>query len=536
MANKKPRNRRAQHSVGRQVRPTLALCVIARNEERFIADCLDSARDFVDEMIVVDTGSTDRTREIAREHGARVEEFVWCDDFAAARNAAIDAATSDWILMLDADERLDLTSGSPLRALIRIAPPHLHALVPLIENRTLSGSAILSSACNMPRIFPRRPDIRFIGAIHEDIVYVPDSRRTMMCRAPEIRLIHYGYDEQVVKQRSKDARNVALLERELERGSADPRMLFHLLEQHVVSGREAQAVDAFALFASKAGSLSADFWVEAYNFYLIALIRLGDNARVEVAALEAAQRGILGAAALSNLSKWYVNLGDVDRAIDYLSRLLNTTAPAGLREVEGLADWQTRLRLAELYHFRDGSSEVATEALQHAEIAYAQSPVDQRSGIALEVAEAALLLDDVAAAGLWAERALCHETQNEVAQRQLLDLLVRIYARDGALQIASPFAAIDRALACDDLQSMYDLAFGLPSTMAGVVRCVAVVERLHSAGEAEAAIGLLNRALDGPRVEQVYWLLIKTFTDLGRYEDAQLALEALRNQFQKLAA
>src|SRR5262252_4050456 len=108
--NRRQHASRTPHSGVRPLRPTLALCVIAKNEERFIRECLESARDFVDEMIVVDTGSTDRTREIARECGARVEEFVWCDDFAAARNASIDAATTDWILVLDADERLDPAS------------------------------------------------------------------------------------------------------------------------------------------------------------------------------------------------------------------------------------------------------------------------------------------------------------------------------------------------------------------------------------------------------------------------------------------
>ena len=86
-------------------RHSLALCVIARDEEQFIGDCVASARPYVDEVVVVDTGSTDRTREVARHHGARIVDFAWCDDFSAARNAAIDAATSDWILMLDADER-----------------------------------------------------------------------------------------------------------------------------------------------------------------------------------------------------------------------------------------------------------------------------------------------------------------------------------------------------------------------------------------------------------------------------------------------
>jgi glycosyltransferase involved in cell wall biosynthesis len=512
--------------------------VIAKNEEAFIADCLDSARQFVDEIVVVDTGSSDRTREIAREHGARVEEFAWCDDFAAARNAAIDFATSEWILMLDADERLDPASGPLLRPLARQTPARVHALMPLIENRVISGVGVQSTAVGMPRIFPRRSSIRFTGAIHELIVFVPDPDRTVLARVPEIRIIHYGYDPSVVKLRSKDARNVALLKAEIERGSEEPRMLFHMLEQHVAIGRDAEAVEAFAQFERKAATAPLPFWVEAYSFYLVALTRLGDLSKLEAAEKEAAQRGMLGASSLAHLSEVYEQIGDLSRAIDYLSRVLNQRLPEGLRELEGLAEWQTRLKLAELYKRRDGRSDIGRQALDNAETVYAQFPRDRQSSVALEIAATAVRLDEVEAAATWAERALRNAPQTDLAQQQLLNLLLLIYSHDPNANVANPFAGIDRALASNDLQAMYDLAFGLPLTVAGAVRCVAVVERLRATGESEAALGLLNRTLDGPPVEQVYWQLIQTLTELRRYQDAQLAVEALRRlgQNQKLVA
>jgi len=75
----------------------ISLCVIAKNEEAMIADCLESVKGVVDEMIVVDTGSLDRTVEIAEEAGATVMHFAWCDDFSAARNTSLAAATGDWV-------------------------------------------------------------------------------------------------------------------------------------------------------------------------------------------------------------------------------------------------------------------------------------------------------------------------------------------------------------------------------------------------------------------------------------------------------
>jgi hypothetical protein len=192
------------------------------------------------------------------------------------------------------------------------------------------------------------------------------------------------------------------------------------------------------------------------------------------------------------------------------------------------------LKLAALYQRRDGSSEAARQALEHANSAYAGLPIGRRVGVAAEVAEAALRLNQVDAAAVWAGRAIHDAPQTEVAQSQLRDLLVQVYARGSTVRVVNPFADIDRALAVGELQAMYDLAVDLPVTMAGVVRRIAVVERLRSAGESEAALGVLNRALDGPRVERVYWLLVRVLTDLGRYEDAELAVEALRSRNQQL--
>ena len=97
----------------------LSLVVIARDEQEFIAACLQSALNVVDEIIVVDTGSTDETAEIARECGAKVIQYAWNDDFAAARNAGADAATGDWLLILDADERLAPNSAETIRKALR---------------------------------------------------------------------------------------------------------------------------------------------------------------------------------------------------------------------------------------------------------------------------------------------------------------------------------------------------------------------------------------------------------------------------------
>jgi cellulose synthase/poly-beta-1,6-N-acetylglucosamine synthase-like glycosyltransferase len=99
-------------------KPRLSVCMIVKNEQRFLGQCLASVKDIADELIVIDTGSTDRTIEIAREHGAQVGHFEWCNDFAAARNASIAPATGDWILFLDGDEELSPAEKQTLPALL----------------------------------------------------------------------------------------------------------------------------------------------------------------------------------------------------------------------------------------------------------------------------------------------------------------------------------------------------------------------------------------------------------------------------------
>src|SRR5206468_11726649 len=101
---------------------SVSLCLTVRNEEQKLAACLQSAAALVDETIVVDTGSTDGTRELAAKLGARVFEFPWCDDFAAARNECIRYATGDYILWMDADERIDDVNRDKLRALFASLP------------------------------------------------------------------------------------------------------------------------------------------------------------------------------------------------------------------------------------------------------------------------------------------------------------------------------------------------------------------------------------------------------------------------------
>ncbi len=141
----------------------LALVMIARNEARCIQRCLDSVRAHVDSMFVLDTGSDDNTAAIAQRAGARVARFTWCDDFAAARNAALQLADADWSLALDADEWL-VHGGPALQELRRTAP----SSVGVVRVDNLFGADESAASCSvswLSRVLPR--GARYSGRVHE---------------------------------------------------------------------------------------------------------------------------------------------------------------------------------------------------------------------------------------------------------------------------------------------------------------------------------------------------------------------------------
>lgn len=143
----------------------LSLCLIVKNEQQVLDRCLASARDAVDEIVVVDTGSTDDTVEIARDHGATVLRHDFADlDFAAARNRSLDAATGDFALVLDADETLRPESAGLIRLLARQGGD-----VGYVVNRHNRRAGERTTVDHAVRLFARRPGFRYRHRVHETI-------------------------------------------------------------------------------------------------------------------------------------------------------------------------------------------------------------------------------------------------------------------------------------------------------------------------------------------------------------------------------
>ncbi|HEY9219313.1 MAG TPA: glycosyltransferase family 2 protein [Phenylobacterium sp.] len=213
--------------MGKSAAPRLAMVMIARDEARCVGRALESVARHVDQMIVLDTGSTDQTREIARAKGAQVFEFAWCDDFAAARNAALALSDADWNLIVDADEWLD-GDASPLAALP--AGGGFVGQVRVLSETNGQGVEGIGSSW-IPRLLPK--GVRYEGRVHEQPV------SPLPHRPIDIALRHDGYLAEHLER--KAGRNEALLLAELEVRPGDAYLWFQLGKEYAVRGQPPQA-------------------------------------------------------------------------------------------------------------------------------------------------------------------------------------------------------------------------------------------------------------------------------------------------------
>ncbi len=200
----------AESKVKSKINPNkkLSLCMIVKNEEKNIARCLNSVKGVVDEIIVVDTGSTDNTVSIAKEMGAEVHYFEWIDDFAAARNYSIEKSTGDWILILDADEELAPESQDKIRSLLIDIDSDICFQV-RIKSLDVQDNIMVKNY--MIRMFNKSPRIRYKGRVHEFI-----NMNSINLSDEYIYIIHHGYKDSNFVETKQIERNIPILKKILD--------------------------------------------------------------------------------------------------------------------------------------------------------------------------------------------------------------------------------------------------------------------------------------------------------------------------------
>ena len=205
----------------------LSLAMIVRDNEGILNACLDSIMPWVDEIVIVDTGSHDRTPEIAAKYGAHVYHFPWCDDFAAARNESLRHAHGDWVFWMDSDDTIDCENGRKLRDLAsRDSNPDILGYVMQVHCPSVAGEQDVTIVDHV-KMFRNRADLRFECRIHEQIL--PAIRRAGGEVAfTDIFVTHSGADHSVDGLQRKRERDLRLLRLELKDRPDHPFALFNL--------------------------------------------------------------------------------------------------------------------------------------------------------------------------------------------------------------------------------------------------------------------------------------------------------------------
>lgn len=363
----------------------LTLCLIARDEEYFLPRCLESVRGVVDRIVLVDTGSSDRTADIAREHGAVVVEHAWNDDFSAARNAALDHVSGGYVLVLDADEMLAPGAGKVLRQAVQRGNFD-YAQLPLYNASTVDapaedvvgGPALKSGPVQLARVFRYLPDLRWEGIVHEN-VQTWALRHRRVVELQEAAIVHYGAVESVREEKGKQGRNLRLLEKRcIDSGNSDPVALSYLCFERQDAGDARGARDAAklaweALVACReAGDLSHDV-VFPMTQWVTRLLGEGDFAESGAVLGRALDWGtdhpnLWFLSGRLEECRWLADGGQdqqdarLQRARDLYARCLSGTQLAlEPYAIEGVNSWRARTRLATV-DLLAGRVEAALEA------------------------------------------------------------------------------------------------------------------------------------------------------------------------------
>lgn len=207
---------------------TISVSLVVKNEEKYLERCLTSIRDVADEIIIVDTGSTDRSVEIAKQYTDRFFEILWKDDFSRARNFALDKSTGDWILMLDGDEELDPQCITMLKE--KVQNSNSEGYLIKILNYYQTGSGVEISPDVVFRLFRNNRAYRYTGAIHEQICdnIIEVNPKAKISIAEDICIIHYGYLSEEISAKNKAERNTRLLEKAVQKNPNNLLDRFHL--------------------------------------------------------------------------------------------------------------------------------------------------------------------------------------------------------------------------------------------------------------------------------------------------------------------
>ncbi|WP_226643247.1 glycosyltransferase family 2 protein [Mesobacillus subterraneus] len=237
--------------------PLISLCMIVRNEESVLRKCLESVEGIVQEIIIVDTGSSDNTRKIANEFTHHIFDFTWTNNFSEARNFAASKASGKWILVLDADEFVERENLMSFFSELRNETGEIGVFLNNIINFTGENGEGLAQHVHS-RIYRNDGTIEFHRAIHEQLRKKDGSQATKQLSS--LVIYHTGYMEKRVKEKKKFARNNRLVIKELNKNRSSGFDYFNLGNELKATKRFEEALDAYVK-AYKQEANTSQLWI-----------------------------------------------------------------------------------------------------------------------------------------------------------------------------------------------------------------------------------------------------------------------------------
>lgn len=256
-----------------------SICIIAKNEAQNIERCLQSVQSFDCEIIVVDTGSTDGTKEIAAKYTNRIFDFTWVNDFSAARNFSLSKASYDWVLVLDCDEWVQDANPEEFMTLARTYPAYIGRLTRKNLTYTDSEKAVYTDL--VERFFSRRY-FHYEGTIHEQVMPITNEQ-PMLFDIP-LTVLHSGYVGTAEDLEAKRIRNMTLLEKELEKYPDDPYLYFQMGQEYYCLNDYEKAADYYSKVLTYDLDPSLEYLrltLQAYGNCLLSLGRVEEALQYE---------------------------------------------------------------------------------------------------------------------------------------------------------------------------------------------------------------------------------------------------------------
>jgi len=291
----------------------LSFCIIVKNEEQNLPRCLASVQDFVDEMIVLDTGSSDRTIEIAQSFGAQIHSFIWCNDFSAARNESQKSAQGDWVLVLDADEVLVPEMVPILKSAIEQDDYLVFNLVRQEIGVSQSPYSLIS------RLFRRHPEIWFTRPYH---AMIDDRVMEVLQREPhwkigsipEVAILHEGYQADVIASRDKVNKARSTMEGFLATHPNDPYVCSKLGALYVQVGETEKGIELLERGLSTVEDVSTQYELHYHLGSVYSESNIEKAAQHYQEAIQQPILPMLKLGAINNLGSLLKDCGDFQNA------------------------------------------------------------------------------------------------------------------------------------------------------------------------------------------------------------------------------